>query len=132
MLFNCDVLVNEKGNLIIEVPTGVDNSMNQEELHNHLQDLLNTPLAFSKEYTLRDGSVNKYVYLSNIQEKNGRYDTISVNGVNFKVKLDVVLTSKEVENHKPIKEEINKYKQLLEQGIIDQVAYDAIMGALKK
>jgi YbbR domain-containing protein len=131
MLFNVNISTNEKGNLIIEVPTGITEGMSKEEVHERLQELMRTPYAYTKDYALRDGSVNRYVHFSSISDRN-RYHSLTVHGVEFKVKLDVVLTSKEVERHKPVTEEVNRYKELLEEGLIDKSAYDAIMTTLFK
>lgn len=131
MLFNVSVGINKEGNLIIEVPTGISESMSKEEVYERLQELMRTPYAYSKDYTLRDGSINRYVHFSNISDRN-RYHAISVHGVEFKLKVDVVLTSKEVERHKPIKEEVDKYKQLLQEGLISEAAYQAILTSLHK
>lgn len=131
MLFNVNVSTNEKGNLLIEIPTGLTESMTKEEVYERLKEILNTPYAFSKEYTQRSGEVNKYVYFATINDRS-RYHSLVVNGVEFKVKLDVVLTSKEVEKHKPVVEEVNRYKELLQQGLISQEAYEAILAAMHK
>jgi len=131
MLFNVNTSINEKGNLVIEVPMGLTESMSKEEVYERLQAILNTPHAYSKDYPQRNGEVNRYVYFASISDRS-RYHTLSIHGVEFKVKLDVVLTSKEVEKHKPINEEVNKYKELLNQGLIDKAAYEAIMTSLFK
>jgi hypothetical protein len=131
MLFNVNVFTNEKGNLLIEIPVGITSSMSKEEVYDRLQELMNTPHAYSKEYSQKNGEVNKYVYFSTIDDRS-RYHSLEVHGIEFKVKLDVVLTSKEVEKHKPINEEIDKYKELLEQGLISEAAYQAIITSLHK
>ena len=131
MLFNVNVSVNNQGNLVIEVPIGITADMGSEEVYKRLQEILDTPYAFSKEYTQRSGEVNKYVYFATINDRS-RYHSLVVNGVEFKVKLDVVLTSKEVEKHKPVVEEVNRYKELLQQGLISQEAYEAILVAMHK
>ncbi|MBE6058215.1 hypothetical protein [Clostridium sp.] len=132
MLFNCNVSINKNGNMVIEVPTGIKKDMDEKQVYEQLQSLMNTKNAFTKDYSQKDGKINKYMYFSNIKGMNGRYDSIEVGGVEFKIKLDVVLTSNEVEKHKPITQDINKYKQLLEQGLITQEVYDLIMGSMKK
>ena len=109
MLFNCNVSINEKGNLLIEVPTGITKEMNQKDVYERLMELMQTSNAFSKEYIQKDG-VNKYVHFSSIQDRNGRYELITVGGVDFRIKMDAVLTSKEVEKHKPITKKLEKPK----------------------
>lgn len=131
MLFNVNVSINQKGNVVIEVPVGITDSMSQEEVYDRLQSILNTPHAHYKDYNQRDGKVNRYVYFATINDRS-RYHSMSIHGVEFKIKLDVVLTSKEVEKHKPISDEMNKYKELLKEGLIDKAAYEAIMTSLFK
>ena len=101
MLFNCNVSINKKGNLLIEVPTGITKEMDQRDVYKRLTEIMQTPNAYSKEYMQKDG-INKYVHFSSIQDRNGRYELITVGGVDFRIKMDAVLTSKEVEKHKPV------------------------------
>ena len=129
MLFNVNLSTNEAGNLIIEVPTGIRPDMTKEEVYERLKAILDTPYAYTKDYTLRDGSINRYTHFATIEDRR-RYHDVAINGVTFKLKLDVVLTSKEVEQHKPVNEEVDRYRQLLEQGLISQEAYEAILKTL--
>ena len=109
MLFNCNVSINKEGNLLIEIPTGITKEMDRKDVYERLTEIMQSPNAYSKEYMQKDG-INKYVHFSSIQDRNGRYELITVGGVDFRIKMEAVLTSKEVEKHKPVTKRPDKPK----------------------